>query len=69
MVPALGQAGLENPFDDDPAEGPDADFDGDLDDDADGVRDADDVADPEADDGGVVLADVLGDGVMAIVEA
>lgn len=67
MVPALGQAGLEKPFDE-PVEGADAEDDGDLDDDADGVRAADDVADPEAGDGDVVLADVLGDGVTAIVE-
>ena len=65
----MGQAGLEKPFDEEPVEGADADDDEDLDDDADGVRDAGDVADPEADDGDVVLADVLGDGVMEIVEA
>ena len=68
MVLALGQAGLEKPFDDEPAVGADADDEGDVDDDADGVRDAEDVADPEAGDGDVVLADVLRDGVMAIVE-
>jgi hypothetical protein len=65
VVPALGQAGLEKPFDEEPVEG--ADDDAGLDDDADG-RDADGVADPEAGDGDVVLADVLGDGVTAIVE-
>jgi hypothetical protein len=68
VVPASGQAGLEKPFDDEPVEGADADDDGDLADDADGVRDADGVADPEADDGDVVLADVLRDGDMEIVE-
>ena len=64
MVPALGQAGLETPFDDAPAEGVGAGEE-DL---ADGVRDAEGVAEPEAGDGDVVLADVLRDGVMAIVE-
>lgn len=65
MVPALGQAGLEKPFDEEPAEGADADVDGDLDD-AEDARDG--VADPVAGDGDVVLADVLRDGDMEIVE-
>jgi len=66
VVPALGQAGLDKPFDEEPAEGADVDVDGDLDD-ADGARDGDGVADPEAGDGDVVLADVLRDGDMEIV--
>lgn len=67
MVAALGQAGLEMPFDEGAAKGADADVDGDLDD-ADGVRDADGVAGLEAGDGDVVLAEVLRDGDMEIVE-
>lgn len=55
------------PFDEGAAKGADADVDGDLDD-ADGVRDADGVAGPEAGDGDVVLAEVLRDGDMEIVE-
>lgn len=68
MVAPSGQAGLEKPFDEEPAEGAEADDDADLDDADDGDRDADGVADPEAGDGDVVLAEVLRDGVMAIVE-
>lgn len=66
MVPALGQAGLENPFEDAAEDGADADVD--ADDDADGDRDAEVADDPEADDGNGVLADVLRDGVVAIVD-
>lgn len=65
MVAALGQAGLEKPLEDGADVGLDADAD------ADGSaadRDAEDVTDPEADDGDVVLVDVLRDGDAAIVE-
>lgn len=66
MVATLGQAGLEKPLEDGADVGLDADVDADGSAAAD--RDAEDVTDPEADDGDVVLADVLRDGVAAIVE-
>src|SRR5882762_2414767 len=62
VVAALGQAGLENPFEDGDDVGVDDEVDADdadADDDADGDRDAEVAADPEAGDGDVVIADEI----------